>query len=66
MKLENIVSHSPLKTDTWEVGMFKEDCEGHELHQALLGVRVNGGTWLSLQALLDFTNKFVDSNERDG
>lgn len=53
MRLENMTSHDPWETDTWEVDYFDEDCSGRKLMEPLLGVRVNGGTWLELRALLE-------------
>ena len=50
--LENITSHDPFETDSWEVDLFDEDCEGKKLMEPLLGVRVNGGTWLEVRVLL--------------
>ena len=52
--LENITSVDPLETDSWEVGYFDEDSEGRKLIGPLLGVRVNGGTWLEVRALMEF------------
>ena len=53
MQLENITGHNPFTTDTWEVDYFDEDCAGNKLMGPLLGVRVNGGTWLEVRALLE-------------
>ena len=50
--LENVTSIDPFETDSWEVGLFDEDCSGRKLKEPLLGVRVNGGTWLEVRALL--------------
>jgi hypothetical protein len=53
MRLENIISNDPFETDTWEVDYFDEDCAGRRLKEPLLGVRVNGGAWLEVRALLE-------------
>jgi hypothetical protein len=67
MRLENIKSHDPWETDTWEVDYFDEDCRGLKLKEPLLGVRVNGGTWLEVRALLEHIDlrkeQLNDSND---
>lgn len=50
--LQSLTSLNPMVTDTWEVGMFDVDCAGHHIHP-ILGVRVNGGTWIPADVLQD-------------
>jgi len=40
--------------DVWEVDYFDTDWEGRKIAEPLLGVRVNGGTWLKISALMGF------------
>ena len=40
--------------DNWEVGYYDTDWKGCKLAGPQLGVRVNGGTWLEVDALLDY------------
>lgn len=39
--------------DEWEVGYFDVDARGLKLFEPLLGVRVNGGTWIKAEALTE-------------
>lgn len=50
--LNNFTSATEL--DMWEVDYFDTDWEGRKLAGPLLGVRVNGGTWLEVSALMKF------------
>jgi len=51
--LRNLTSLDPMAADTWEVGMFAQDCAGRMLDKPILGVRVNGGAWIPADALQD-------------
>ena len=39
--------------DKWEIGYFDVDPHGQKLFEPLLGVRVNGGTWITADALTE-------------
>lgn len=40
--------------DVWEVDYYDHDWQGRKLAKKQLGVRVNGGVWLELSALLKY------------
>lgn len=52
MSLNNFTSKT--EVDVWEVDYFDTDWEGRKLAGPLLGVRVNGGVWLEVSALMKF------------
>lgn len=52
MTLNNFISKNQI--DIWEVDYYDTDYEGRKLAAPLLGVRVNEGVWLELDALLKF------------
>lgn len=52
-QLNVFTSMDPIQTDTWEVGYFDTDPRGLKLFEPLLGVRVNGGTWIKAEALTE-------------
>ncbi len=52
MTLNNFISKNQI--DIWEVDYYDTDYEGRKLAKPLLGVRVNEGVWLELDALLKF------------
>lgn len=39
--------------DEWEIDYFDVDPQGRKLFEPLLGVRVNGGTWIKAEALTE-------------
>ncbi len=39
--------------DEWEIDYFDVDPWGRKLFEPLLGVRVNGGTWIKAEALTE-------------
>ena len=63
MQLNNFTKMDPPTTDTWEVEVeyYDTDCEGRKLWEPVLGVRVNGGTWLKVKTLL----KFIRDRKRE-
>lgn len=48
---------SDLEIDVWEVGYFDTDWGGRKFVKPVLGVRVNKGVWLELDALLAFVEE---------
>ena len=52
MTLNNFISKNQI--DIWEVDYYDTDYEGRKLAKPQLGVRVNEGVWLELNALLKF------------
>lgn len=59
--VENWTSYHPPETDSWEAGYFDENCEGKKLKEPLMGIRVNGGTWIEFRALLRLIDEVEDA-----
>ncbi len=52
MSLNNFTSKT--ECDVWEVDYYDRDWEGRKFARPQLGVRVNGGVWIELRALLQY------------
>ena len=61
--VENFTSFDPVRTDSWEAGYFDEDCKGEKIKEPLMGIRVNGGTWIEFRALLQLIDEVEDAHD---
>jgi len=52
VSLNNFTSKT--ECDVWEVDYYDHDWQGRKLAEKQLGIRVNGGVWLELDALMQF------------
>ncbi len=52
MTLNNFTSKT--EVDAWEIDYYDTDWQGQKFAKPQLGIRVNGGVWLELRALLEY------------
>ena len=63
MTLNNFISNDAV--DVWEVDYYDHTHNGYKLAEPLLGVRVNGGTWLEVSSLISYIEDKKVKDDRD-